>query len=252
LRIIFIILFFLLFACSKEDNKSSTAKTGKYSDDYFIIEYPTNLKKTDILQVITLAKRAVNLSKEALDIIPTHQIKIKIYPSTQDFIQATGTVWWKAAISKEKTIHLQPIKILLAKGILPNTLAHEFAYFAIKEICKTQIPLWLIEGIASYIAKEGNIYFDETIRRNISNKNFIPISDLDACITSGDKQNSQQAYWQSYSFIAYLISKKGKQSIRDMLTLINQTKSTNKAFNQIFGTSINKIEKQWQTAITQN
>jgi hypothetical protein len=246
---IIILISFTFYCSEKKKEPQSDVNSHQYTDVFFIIEYPINFSKSRLSQVVSATKRARLLSEQVLKTTVPYQINIIIYESTPEFCQHTNVNWWKAAVSQGKTIHLQPPEILSEKGILPSTIAHEYAYFAIKDICANGCPLWLKEGIASYIAKEGNAYYDESVEKRIINGKLFRINELDSQIISSNMTESRLAYWQAFAIVDYLIKRYGEERLIQILGRIDAGESTDAAFQHTINLTLSQLEKAWRNSI---
>lgn len=246
---IIILISFTFYCSEKKKEPQSDVNSHQYTDDSFIIEYPVNFSENRLSQVVSATRRARLLSEDVLSITVPYQIKIIIYESTPAFCQHTNVNWWKAAVSQGKTIHLQPPEILSEKGILRSTIAHEYAYFAIKEICANGCPLWLKEGIASYIAKEGNTYFDASVEERLRSGKLFRINELDSQITSSNMMDSRLAYWQTFAIVDYLIKRYGEENLIQILGRINAGESTDAAFQHTIHITLSDLEIAWRNSI---
>ncbi|HXL01749.1 MAG TPA: hypothetical protein PK016_01295 [Candidatus Atribacteria bacterium] len=67
---------------------------------------------------------------------------------------------WVAAFSRGNTIYLRFPLLLLERGILSSTLAHEFLHIFVGSY-NWQLPFWFEEGLASFFFPASGEYFQE-------------------------------------------------------------------------------------------
>jgi hypothetical protein len=84
-------------------------------------------------------------------------VEIVVNKITGDFVGRTGMPAWAAAATRNNRIELQPLALLRQRGILETTLRHELVHVVVDAIGGGQTPRWLAEGIAVYVAGEGNL-----------------------------------------------------------------------------------------------
>jgi len=73
--------------------------------------------------------------------------KIRAFPSTSAFRNATLAPGWVAAFTEGDWIGTQPLPVLSARRLLDGTLRHEFLHALVERHAGTQAPLWLREGL---------------------------------------------------------------------------------------------------------
>ena len=84
-------------------------------------------------------------------------VEIVVNKTTGDFVGRTGMPAWAAAATRNHRIELQPLALLKQRGILETTLRHELVHVIVDAIGGGQTPRWLAEGIAIYVAGEGQL-----------------------------------------------------------------------------------------------
>jgi hypothetical protein len=101
---------------------------------------------------IDLARRLddANVSQPAL---PT--LEVNAHETTADFVAATGYPAWIAAATRGTRVELQPFAALERRGVLKQTLRHEYAHAVIDALSHGRAPRWLSEGLAAHFAGEG-------------------------------------------------------------------------------------------------
>ena len=82
------------------------------------------------------------------------KVRVETWGRTVDFILATGKPGWVAGTNDGKSVFVQPLGVLAAKGILSATLRHELAHLAIHRLCAPGVPAWFEEGLALYLTGE--------------------------------------------------------------------------------------------------
>jgi hypothetical protein len=136
---------------------------------------------------------------------------------------------------------------------LRNTFKHELCHLLLHHhIHSDRLPRWLDEGIAQWASDgAGDILMDQ--KRSVLNRvtlggRFIP---LDA-LTRGFPRNDQDlmlAYEESKSFIEYLIGTSGPDGVLKVLNEMKQGEDAKSAFLNVYGTSLNQLEREWQRSL---
>jgi len=79
---------------------------------------------------------------------------VETWNTTAEFIRATGEPEWVAGRSDGKSIFLQPLATLAAKGILDSTLRHELTHLTLHRLRAPGVPDWFEEGFVLYLTGE--------------------------------------------------------------------------------------------------
>jgi SpoIID/LytB domain protein len=82
------------------------------------------------------------------------QVRLQFHPTPEGYQRSTGRAWWTAAATRGQIIELQPVALLRARGILPQTLRHEIAHVLTGPALEGR-PLWVREGAAIHFAGES-------------------------------------------------------------------------------------------------
>ena len=149
---------------------SSTRLT--LSSEHFRVSYPARAARGDVeeaLRVLESARADVSRRLESASLgaaIP--DTEVFIYETTGDFVGATGKPAWVAAATVGRRIELQPLDVLRRRGVLATTLRHEFTHAALDALGHGRAPLWLVEGLAIFVAGEGPQLARSAPRQKIS------------------------------------------------------------------------------------
>ncbi len=146
---------------------------------------------------------------------PQSEISVYLYPED---------VFYKITNSGNYVIGLYDGKIRLLvtsgnKDTIARTAAHEYTHHAL--MCKTRsnIPFWLNEGLAQYVAGEWDSLRAKMFDLALNRKSLIKFSRMDSIEANVfDVYDRKLAYVQSYVAVEYLIEEYGKDIIKDILT----------------------------------
>lgn len=182
------------------------------SSEHFRVTYPADLDRRDADQVLTMLEsargdylRRASAASMAVD-IPS--LDIRLNDSTGDFTSRTGQPWWAAAATKGNRIELQPLPLLKRRGVLSTTLRHELAHAVIDAVSHNHAPRWLAEGLAIYLAGEG-----QSISRYVT-RTRLNGDELERRLERPSSQPDMRAlYAQAYAATADLIKREGEASV---------------------------------------
>ena len=126
-------------------------------------------------------------------------------------------------------------------------IIHELAHIFLGSI-NTRLPIWLEEGICEYYSKQYNTFGFLNPENKIRPVNFKQIESL---IQNSyfDASNAETKlslfYWQSHSFVRFLVKYWGEKKISDCIQSAGLKYDFYFLFNRIYSRSFEKIEKEW-------
>ncbi len=122
------------------------------SSEHFELFFPTT-QEPRVQQTLDLLEAAYRALGTRAEILQT-KIRVKTWNTTAEFIHATGQPGWSAAANDGHSIALQPLGLLARKGMLQQTLRHEFTHLVVHRLCAPGVPDWFEEGLVLYLTRE--------------------------------------------------------------------------------------------------
>jgi stage II sporulation protein D len=128
--------------------------------EHFRVSYPARADRRAAESVLrTLEDARADIARR-LDAASLPQpslpsLEINVNETTAAFVAATGQPPWAAAATRGQRVELQPVAALERRGVLAQTLRHEYAHAVIDALSRGRAPLWLAEGLAAHFAGEG-------------------------------------------------------------------------------------------------
>jgi len=182
------------------------------SSEHFRVTYPADVDRRDADQVLTTLESArgdyLRRASAASIGVDIPSLDIRLNDSTGDFTSRTGQPWWAAAATKGNRIELQPLPLLKRRGVLSTTLRHELAHAVIDAVSHNRAPRWLAEGLAIYLAGEG-----QSISR-YATKTRLNGDELERRLERPSSQQDMRAlYAQAYAATADLMRREGEASV---------------------------------------
>jgi stage II sporulation protein D len=154
---------------------------------------------------IDLARRLddANVSQPAL---PT--LEVNAHETTADFVAATGYPAWIAAATRGTRVEMQPFAALERRGVLKQTLRHEYAHAVIDALSHGHAPRWLSEGLAAHFAGEGAVL----ARYEPAKK--IPLDELERRLDEpGEASQMRALYAAAYAEVRALARTGGESGV---------------------------------------
>jgi|GEM_PF-2198160 len=193
------------------DQGRLTASTLRFvSTSHFRVLYPQTLAPEEAEHVLNILEttRTELLRRVTLAGIESSfpNLKIVINETTGDFVGRTRMPPWAAAATKDKTIELQPLRLLKQRRILETTLRHELVHVLIDEIGGGQTPRWFTEGMAVYVAGEGPLFKEQRSSTSVEK-----IDQAFASAKSADEMRT--AYAAAYNVVKNVIRAEGENKV---------------------------------------
>ncbi|HEY0544948.1 MAG TPA: hypothetical protein VGC91_06085 [Pyrinomonadaceae bacterium] len=163
-----------------------------------------------VLRTLEEARHDLEHRTAAASLHPVEQsqLDVVIHDTTGDFVAATGQPWWAAAVTHDNLIELQPLEILRSRGVLNQTLRHEYAHTIIDILSHGRAPRWLAEGLAAHIAGEGQSLAQEKMTEQLS------VEELERRLSQPASPEEMRAlYAAAYREVQTLIRTEGEASV---------------------------------------
>src|SRR5205807_1675993 len=125
--------------------------------------------------------------------------------STGDFTSRKGQTGRAAATTNENRIELQQHPLLKRRADIWTKLRHELAHAVIDAASHNRAPRWLEEGLAIYLAGEGQSI------SHYAPKNKLNTDELERRLQRPTSQQDMRAlYAQAYAALAELVRREGE------------------------------------------
>lgn len=179
------------------------------------------------------------------------QLDIYIYPSQSELqaaLSLSGQEWLAGHADPDLNVVIvwvtpDSFHLIEMERRIPHEIAHIRLYQEIGEAYQN-LPAWFNEGIASL----GELYTNPDHRLILQTAaqegTLIPLTDLCANFPTGDPQ-LQLAYAQSESFLTYLVSAYGANSLQNLLDAYAQGGSCSQGLESVYDASLAEMEKDW-------
>jgi LPXTG-motif cell wall-anchored protein len=176
-------------------------------------------------------------------------IRIVTRPSEMHRLAPAGSslpVWSGAVAFPSHNLILLPLQRIDGGPVkdLESTLLHEVSHVAFHRISNgARTPRWFSEGVAILQSEGSSFHRKQSIWWASLIDHISPLSEIEK-YPEGAK-SAEQAYAQAADFTAFLIEKKGWNSIRYLLNAIGAGEPFKDAFRQSYGADVTVLEKKW-------
>jgi len=219
-----------------------TKEFQTYETQHFVINYTPN--DEDIVREIgSIFEKSYLTAGERYGYYPEKKTIVFLYDSQQSLWDYQPSIQGQAVMGLYNMgiIHVLSPKAYMSSGELSlgyfeqnGPVLHEYSHKAIDDISGGNVELWLTEGLALYDELEVNgVEWAEGYQ-------------YDSCYSGRELRSAflnldaTKSYRQSLQLVGFLIDNYGKQSMMELLEELGSGNSMDKAFEQIYGMSVNE------------
>lgn len=183
---------------------------------------------------------------DSLGLWPDRRVPVVLY-SEASFHLATGAYHWVGGMYDGQLKVPVPFKALPRGDELESfrqVLRHEYAHVLIRQLAP-ECPIWLNEGVAQYLERKTTrgaierLLYAQRSRR-------LPLHEIPARLWEvDDEELARQSYLQGLGFVAYLADRFHEFRLRLVLGAIAEEHSVTRAFERVYGATLETLEGQW-------
>ena len=203
--------------------------------------------------VLKAASESLALMGPILGIEPTDPLHIIVYSDYRYMNEALPI----RAAAVERQLITQGMafgneRVLMVFGGDANvagTTRHEFTHLLVDDAVGgllSIVPVWLNEGLAEYSSAAAHSDVEEILDRTLQERRLRPLWHLQTF--SGRPDEIIDAYEQSLSVAAYLISTYGEANISDTVRVLKSTLDIDKALQQVYGFDQRGLDAEWRVS----
>lgn len=134
--------------------------------------------------------------------------------------------------------------------LLFETTRHELQHVITSQATKnpySQLPVWLNEGLSVFVEGNRPVEYLAHFSRSQRNGSVLYLRDLTRRPADPDEQ--LLVYGEGYLMVEYLHNRYGAASIRSLLDAYNAGRSTDQAFVQVYGKTLDQMDTDWRATV---
>jgi tetratricopeptide (TPR) repeat protein len=231
---------------------------------HFVIRYVPGRDEILVPYAIETLEAAYQRIGGLLGWQPEGRVALELYPSAKTLAQVSSLT--EADIENSGTIALCRWNRLMAttpRAVVfgyswRDTLSHELTHLIIGGASKNTVPIWLHEGIAKFAetAWRGepglgiSVEQQERLRDAAKKGELIPFEKMHPSMAKlPTQEQTSLAFSEVFTFIEFLVERKGWEGMRQVLRLMADGKSDAEAIEAVHGMSLDALEKKWKKAL---
>ena len=230
----------------------------------FIIRYEPGKDSILVPYAIETLEAALDKIGTLLGWKPRSRIVVEFYPSaatlaavstlTKEEIANSGTI---ALCKWNRLMVTSPRAVLFGYG-WRDTVAHELVHLIIGGASGNTVPIWLHEGIAKFSetawrSEPGlalSVSQQEALQKAAKSNKLIPFEKMHPSMAKlKTQEESGLAFAEVFTFIEYMVEKKGWAGIRAVLSKMKDGASDAQAVEMVFGKPLKKLSKVWMATL---
>lgn len=204
------------------------------------------------------AKTALDFLQKDLEVNVTRQIQVLIYGNRNDFFKSSepGQAEWTGGRTYSDygviLINIEPSNLDWGLGATSHELTHAIIHAKIASaLGDLSMPHWMDEGLAVYnetTDHSPDIQFEGPLRRAVQANSLMTLRVISGNFPA-DSSQANLAYGESYSAVAFMFKKFGKDKVAALLQEFKQGARYDDSFRKILGSTMDEFENMWRKDI---
>ena len=230
----------------------------------FIVRHEPGKDAVLIPYAIETLEATLKQVGELLGFKPKSRIIVEFYPSaatlaavsslTEEEISNSGTI----ALCKWNRLMVTTPRAIVFGYRWRDTLSHELVHLLISGASKNTVPIWLHEGIAKFAETAWrdapglalSVEAQERLKEAAINKELIPFAKMHPSMAKlKTQEESSLAFSEVFTFIEFLVEKKGWEGMRGLLTKLSEDMTMEAAIKSVHGKQFKTLTKAWKTGL---
>ena len=189
-----------------------------------------------------------------LSLADPDQIDLYVYPNSldmQETLLLAGRSWVAGHADPDLgvivvTLPPDPEQRYLTEQRIPHELMHVMLYQSLGA-SYANLPSWLNEGLASIAELYPNPDYQALLENAYQQDDLIPLANLCSAFPQ-EASGALLAYAQSASFLSYLRSTFGSESLQALIYTYANDPECEQGVKSVLGSSLSQLETQWRVA----
>ena len=170
------------------------------------------------------------------------KIQIYVAPTLADYKKMSGKDYWVTQVADGPFIAYEPMRTLWARRLALHAIRNGVALSFLDLKCHGLLPAWLRQGLASYLAQEGNVLEDYMNQFRADREVLWSPSKVMLYIHPlYDRDDGRIALYNAFLMTWHLAENYGWSKIQDLLDLLEQGTLFHEAVQEVYGVSEERL-----------
>lgn len=243
-----------------KDTAKITERYEQQESPHFILTYPPGKDAVLAPWALDAIESMAKAMEQDLGFAPKQKVRIEIVSNarelaavstlTKDQIKATRTI----AICKFNKLMVTSPKALLHGYDWLDTVAHEYVHYAVSNVSRNTVPIWLHEGLAKYLESRwrgpyGGAMTPSTLAllgTRVRKNTLVPFEKMHPSMALlPTAEDAATAFAEVYFAIDLLYAREGSKGLRELLAQMAGGQSDQRAVEHVFKAPFPQFEKVW-------
>ncbi|MFZ5572320.1 MAG: peptidase MA family metallohydrolase [Thermodesulfobacteriota bacterium] len=220
----------------------------------FIVKFQGSKRQSVADEAVKILEQARSTVGAALDLYPDEKMVVIVYPPS-DLRKLGYLPDWAAGLYDGK---IRFPEDLFEGDYVTAILYHEYTHAVVHGLGGPNVPLWLNEGLAEYMArpmKPESLLAERSqlLKSAADSGRLFPLRHLTHLNLSGlsamNRKSIHLVYAQSESFVTYLIQQYSMVSVRNLVIAAGKDMDLHQAVSRALGGDLDDLEQRWQQTI---
>ena len=211
---------------------------------HYVIRYDGHINETIGHLVATSLDSEYAALRQEFRFEPTDPIEVTLY-TDREFRDVTHAPAWASALNDgEIRIPVEGLTEITPK--LRRVIRHELTHSFINAMTQGNCPSWFHEGLAQL--REGSDRMDPYPRLRVAQAegNLLPLWSLEGLFVNYSKEKARLVYAQALAATEYLELRRGRESLRKILSILGGSHSMNEALKAVVGLDYQEFQTAWE------
>lgn len=176
--------------------------------------------------------------------VPATMLTVNCTPTLKEYRETTGRDWWQYGLIEDDIIIMQPVHILVQRGILHVAARHEYIEWALPKLTGGRAPRWLVQGLTAEIAAEEFV-LEAQWKEFGSEPERMSVKDIERALkASKDRRATRIATYNAFRMVKKMIDDHGEEKMAALVMALGEGNKIGNAAKEVYGASWDDLIEQ--------